>query len=312
MSYFKKFTDFCAGAAAFVAGLFLLQKYMAFKPLDLESYIARIASNAAEIEELSKTITEPPSKLKQFFTPLMTNEFDYRFFLILFFVIAFAVLVGLIFKKFPQVCFVFSVFPAITVAYMLEAGILYEHEGVLLALTAIPLVGNLVECIMRDKDDGGHRLSIIAKATSLLPAALCLVLVKFCKELPLDFVDEKLPIYGDIALNMSPENIEILSKLGWIYLGIFLITLILYNVYFIDVILSAVPLVYLIYLLYGKFLTVLPATLTTLAAICFATHLALCVFENNLSKKEQLAAKEQEKPPVEASTPEEEEQPQQN
>jgi len=33
ISLFKKFTDFCAGIAAFVGGLFLLQKYMVFQPL---------------------------------------------------------------------------------------------------------------------------------------------------------------------------------------------------------------------------------------------------------------------------------------
>ena len=71
--------------------------------------------------------------------------------------------------------------------------------------------------------------------------------------------------------------------------------MLLYNVYFIDTILTTVPLGYLIYMLYGKFLTFQPAVFTVLALVCFMTHIALCTCENNLSRKEQLKLKLKEK-----------------
>lgn len=285
MSYFKKFTDFCAGIAAFVAGLFLLQKYFPFEPLETDTYLGWLASDSKSTEG----ITEAPSKIQQFFTPNLVNEFDYRFMLILVITIVISVIISRVFKKFPHVCFLVSLAPIIVTTYMFEKGFLYTQEGLFIAFTALHAIGNLVECIIRDRSDGGHRLSIAAKMTSALPAMLCLFCIRVRGNIPLEDIQEKLPIYKDLAFKLNSENIEILEKLGWIYLGIFVISLLLYNVYFIDTILTAIPLTYLIYLLYGEFLTFIPAVFAVLAAVCFVTHLALCVFENNLSKKEQEA-----------------------
>ena len=290
MSYFKKFTDFCAGIAAFVAGLFLLQKYMPFKPLETEPYLNWLASDSKSTEG----ITEAPSKLQQFFTPNLVNEFDYRLLLILIITLVISITIGIIFRKFPHVCFIASLFPIIVTTYAFAKDLLYTQEGLFIALTLLHAAGNLVECIIRDKEDGKHRLSIAAKSTSILPAALCLVMLNTWEKIPTEDIREKIPIYKELAFDMTPENIEILEKLGWIYFGIFIISIILYNVYFIDTILTTVPLVYLIYLLYGGFLTIIPAVFAVLAAVCFATHLTLCVFENNLSKKEQMEKRKEE------------------
>ena len=94
---------------------------------------------------------------------------------------------------------------------------------------------------------------------------------------------------------IKPENMQTITRIGWAYFIIFVISTLLYNVYFIDATLTIVPLGYLIYMLYGEFLTFQPAVFTVLALVCLMTNIALCVCENNLSRKEQLNLKLQEK-----------------
>ena len=303
MSLFKKFTDFCAGIAAFVGGLFLLQKYMAFKPLDLERY-KNYLTNQSKFENMDiniEEITEAPSKLRQFFDPDIIN-LDYRVMLILVLTLIISVLVGIIFRRLPYVCFFFSLFPAVMTVYMFgKATYIFGSSmrgvqiGLFFTAAALHMAGNVVEAIVRDREDGRHRLFVTAKISMLFPAALCLFftqIVKKVEAIPDEAINEKLPIFKDIKIELAePANIEILKKLGWGFVIIFVICLLLYNVYFVDVTLSAIPLVYSIYVFYASKLTFLPFVFFTLALICFLTNLALCVFENNLSHKEQMKQK---------------------
>ena len=295
MSLFKKFTDFCAGIAAFVGGLFLLQKYMVFQPLDDKEYIEWLSYELKYSNEtMSETVTEAPSKLTQFFTPELINEFDYRLLFILVVTLVLSVLIGRIFKKLPYVCFFFSLIPAVEITYLFTKKLLYTQVGLFLLLGALHVAGNLVECLLRDREDGRHRLWICAKISSLFPAAFCLLCTKVADKVPIDGVNDRIPIFKELAFKMTkPDNMEIVTRIGWIYLIIFAISLVLYNVYFIDTILTAIPLVYTIHMLYSENLSFNPALFTVLAAICFMTHLTLCVGENNLSRKEQARIKEE-------------------
>ena len=296
MSLFKKFTDFCAGIAAFVGGLFLLQKYMTFKPLDDEEYTRWLSyEESSASESASDALIEAPSKLKQFFTPKMTSDYDYRLLAVLVLALAVSILVGLIFRKLPYVCFSVAIIPAIITVYLLTRGFLYTQIGLFMITALLHIAGNLFECAVRDRDDGKHRLWVCAKISSLLPAAFCLFCAKITdKIVPMDITD-KPQIYSDISTEMAkPENMEIVTRIGWMFLIIFAISLLLYNVYFIDAILTAIPLGYTVYLLYGEFLTFNPALFAFLAGICFMTHITLCVCENNLSRKEQLRLKDTE------------------
>ena len=296
MSLFKKFTDFCAGIAAFVGGLFLLQKYMAFKPLDLEEYKNYLTnqSNFDNMDISIEEITEAPSKLRQFFDPDIIN-LDYRVMLILVLTLIISVLVGIIFRRLPYVCFFFSLFPTVITVYMFGKSLPVTQIGLFFAAAALHVAGNVVEAIVRDREDGRHRLFVTAKISMLFPAALCLFftqIVKKVEAIPDEAINEKLPIFRDIKIELAePANIEILKKLGWGFIIIFVICLLLYNVYFVDVTLSAIPLVYSVYVFYASKLTFLPFVFLTLSLICFLTNLALCVFENNLSHKEQMKQK---------------------
>ena len=295
MTLFKKFTDFCAGIAAFVGGLFLLQKYMVFEPRELEEYLEWLSneikySGGGTTEE----ITEAPSKISQFFTPDLINGYDYRILAILVLSLIISVLIGRIFKRLPYVCFFFSLIPIVIATHAFTQKLLFVQIGLFFAVCALHASGNIVECILRDREDGKHRLWVCAKISLLFPAALCLFCTKIAEKIPTEDIDKKLDIVGDLAFKMiKPENMEAITKIGWMYLIIFIIGVLLYNVYFIDTVLTAIPLGYLIYMIYGEFLTYQPAVFAVLAGVCFMTHIALCTCENNLSRKEQLQSKKE-------------------
>jgi hypothetical protein len=299
MSLFKKFTDFCAGIAAFVGSLFLLQKYMLFEPLDTQEYIEWLSyeikySNGKLSPSMLDGITEAPSKLSQFFTPKLANEYDYRLLAILIVTLAISILVGLIFKKLPFVSFFFSLIPAVEITYLFTKERLYTQIGLFLIAGALHVAGSIFECIIRDKEDGRHRLWVSSRIAILFPVAFCLLCTKIADRIPLEEIGKKLPIFSELAFKLTkPENMEIVTKIGWIYFMIFIVTTLLYNVYFVDAILSAIPVGYTVYLLYSETLTFNPAIFVLLAVICFATQLSLCVCENNLSRKEQMKERAQ-------------------
>lgn len=295
MSLFKKFTDFCAGIAAFVAGLFLLQKYMVFTPLTDAEYIRWLSDEIKYGKEtaVDETVTAP-SKISQFFTPEIINEYDYRLLFILIITLVISILIGRIFKRLPYVCFFFSIIPAVEITYLFTQQRLYTQIGLFLICGMLHVAGNVVECILRDKEDGRHRLWVSSRIAILFPVAFCLLCTKIADRIPLEEIGEKLPIFSELAFKLTkPENMEIVTKIGWIYFMIFIVTTLLYNVYFVDAILTAIPVGYTVYLLYSEILTFNPAIFVLLAVICFATQLSLCVCENNLSRKEQMKERAQ-------------------
>ena len=296
MSLFKKFTDFCAGIAAFVGGLFLLQKYMTFKPLTDSEY-AHLLSYDVKYNNvtLDEEMIKAPSKIKQFFTPELVSDFDYRMLAILIVTLMLSVIVGIIFRKLPYVCFFFSLVPAVITTYVFTQNALFTQIGLFLIFGALHVAGNLFECVIRDREDGKHRVWLCAKISTLFPAAFCLLCTKLTDKIVIDEnINDKLPIFKEIAKTLTkPENMELVTKIGWMFLIIFVVTTLFYNVYFIDVILSAIPVGYTVHLLYSGNLAFNPALFTVLALICFMTHIVLCTCENNLSRKEQMQLKKE-------------------
>ena len=227
-------------------------------------------------------------------------DFDYRMLAILVVTLIISVLIGVAFRKLPYVCFFFSLIPAVLITYVFTKDALFTQIGLFLIFGAFHVAGNLFECMLRDREDGRHRLWICAKISTLFPAALCLICTKLTDKITVDSdinnINKALPIFKEIDITLAkPENMELVTKIGWMFLIIFAITTLLYNVYFIDTILAAVPLVYTIHLLYSGNLAFNPAIFTVLAAICFMTHVVLCTCESNLSRKDQIQLKEENK-----------------
>ncbi len=265
MSYFKKFTDLCAGIGAFCAALFFIVKYMNFDPVISE---------------------DAPKKLEQFLEPTLRS--DYTMLLPLILILSLSAVLGCVLRKFPFICFAFSTVPSLYVSFMFEKGVLYELIGITVIVCALHVVGNLAECAIRDKEDGKHRLSAAAKISSLMGAMLCFFVLRLSKTTAPEDTKGLTLFEKDILLDFKPLDAEIISTLFWMFAILLVISLLLYNVYFIDAILSIVPAVYAVHAMLSDNLGAAPSIFLVMAAICTVSHLMLMVFENNLSRKEQL------------------------
>jgi len=269
MSYFKKFTDFCAGVAAFVAALLFLRHYMDF--------------------DVPNTEPDAPGKLSQFLESSGTTDYSMILWLI---VILFAsVAVGIIFRKFPYVCLAFSIFPTLLVAFMFEQDLLYEQESIFLALTALHVIGNLVECAILDKEDGKHRLFLASKISAALGAVICLFISWQIKKPKPESTEGFNTLQKQIFVFAKDEDTAAISILAYMLLGIFIIGLLLYNVYFVDALLSLIPFGYALFNLTFTKISFAPYVFLCIAAICLISNIMLATLENNLSRKEQVKSK---------------------
>ena len=176
MSLFKKFTDCCGATAAFMGCLLFIQKYMAFKPKTDEEYIDWISKSTDYAPEYVETVTKAPSKISQFFTPELIKDVDYRPIAILTALLVISVLVSILVRRLPYVCFTVSIFPATVAMYLFCKGTLFNQPALYLILPLIHVLGNAVECITRDRKDGRHRVWLCAKISMLIPSLTCLVL----------------------------------------------------------------------------------------------------------------------------------------
>lgn len=292
MSLFKKFTDGCAGVAAFFAGVFFIRKYMEFEP---EEALTKASGAVTEAfgeasEAVSSASKELPGKLEQFLTP--TADADYSMLIPLIALLILSAVLGRVFRRLPYVCFGISLLPAMTIAYMYGAGMLYEQIGMFLILGALHVIGNLVDCLLRDREDGGHRAAIAAKISTAVPAVFCFYVMRRGARIPTENLDKLSHFENELFFGMTERDVEIMTRLGIMLLVLLGITLLLYNVYFIDAILSIIPFVYVIYQVGGEFLTFVPTVFFTLAAFCALSHILLCFCENNLSMKEQKGLRE--------------------
>ena len=89
-----------------------------------------------------------------------------------------SVILGIIFRKLPHVCLGISILPALYIAFMFEKELLCEQEALFLAAAFLHILGNITECILRDKEDGRHRLFIASKIPSAIGALLCFILAE--------------------------------------------------------------------------------------------------------------------------------------
>ena len=290
MSSFKKFTDFCAGAAGVICALFFIRQYMAFVPEEPPepSISSPPGTDSTEIAtDVIEQVTEKfPSKLEQFLTP--TEAVDYSLLIPLAIILLLSAVLGRAFRRLPYVCFGISVVPALLTAYMFESDTLHTQEPMFLIISLLHASGNLVDCLMRDREDGRHRAWICAKISSAAGALLCFGTLWKGAQAPPEDADKIGHIENAILHTMTPTDVDMLITLGWMFIILFAVSLALYNVYFIDAILSVVPTAFVIYQTAGGYLTLAPLCFCVIAVICTLTHLALAVFENNFSQKEQL------------------------
>lgn len=243
MSYFKKFTDLIGGIGAFFASVFVIGRYMEYNPSDLE---------------------EGASKLSTFFSSDGPKE--YRQYLIFIALLVLSVFIGRVFKKYSVIPLIFSVLPMCQAMGMVINKSFYEREEFYFIVCVALVCGNIYDAVFLDKADGKKRLFVATEVIGALSTALAFVVIKlnlvaqeFTKLFfETDFTEEqmalveKLELVGIDVLSVADKERDVLIFVAVALLVSVIISLVLRGVYFVDIILAAVPFVYTIFALHAE------------------------------------------------------------
>ena len=253
MGYFKRFSDFCSGFAAFTVLIYLFRQFMVFKP---------VGDEVGTVE-----------KIKMFLSRTQSLERHLLFVLAL--MLAVSVLAGWIFKRIPFVSCVFTLPPLAFTVDLIKAEYIDEYPLLILLLCIIAFLGGAIECIRRDREDGRHRAAWLADIVSAGTAALLWYICKNADKLAEFSEEEAMELnYFDYAIYQysADMNLKILENFAIALVVFVVISLVLSDVYFIDAVLAAVPAVAFVYLWGAEKLAVHPEIIVTFALANFAAR----------------------------------------
>lgn len=243
MSYFKKFTDLIGGIGAAFAAIFVIGRYMEYDASKLE---------------------EGASKLKTFFSSDGPKE--YRQYLVFIALLVLTVFAGRVFKRYSAIPLVVSVLPMCQAMGMLITDRFYEREEFYMLVCAALVCGNVYDAAFLDKADGKKRLFVATEVLGFLSAAIAFAGIKlnsvaqaftkvfFESELTEEQLAlvEKLELFGIDVLSVAEKEKETLIFVAVALLVGVIISLALRGVYFVDIILAAVPFVYTLFALHAE------------------------------------------------------------
>ena len=268
MSYFKKFTDLIGGIGAAFAAIFVIARYMEYDASKLE---------------------EGASKLKTFFSSDGPKE--YRQYLVFIALLVLTVFAGRVFKRYSAIPLVVSVLPMCQAMGMLITDRFYEREEFYMLVCAALVCGNVYDAAFLDKADGKKRLFVATEVLGFLSAAIAFAGIKlnsvaqdFTKvffeseltEEQLAFV-EKLELFGIDVLSVAEKEKETLIFVAVALLVGVIISLALRGVYFVDIILAAVPFVYTLFALHAESFSTATPFIVILVFVYFVCRAVLFV-----------------------------------
>ncbi|MBO5908587.1 MAG: hypothetical protein J6Q67_02235 [Clostridia bacterium] len=275
MSYFKKFTDFLGGIACFIASVFLISRYMEFTPL--------------KPEELEEGV-EVKSKLWQFL--LADGGKEYRQYIILIFLLIFSIVVSRVLKKYPAVSLCVSVLPLLQTMNMIHRELIYEYAGLFVLLCAVHAAGAFYDAVYFDRTDNKKRTFIGVSFWGAISSAACFGAIKLC-EFTEEFykrfmasdlseedmqLAEGLKVVGvDVLSQLADDEIKVITTIMAILIVSVVVAVILRGVYFIDVILAAIPFVYSIYSWHAGKLVCAPMLILVPVAVYFFARVGLFI-----------------------------------
>ena len=253
MKYLKRFTDFCGGFAAVCAAIYAMGQFIMYTPAD----------NIGTVE-----------KVKHFFFGNYTRNFNA--YVVMIALLAVSVTVGVIFERFPFVSLSVSIFPLLWIMFMLASGWLYERPMLFVGLSIVHTAGSVLYALSLDKEDGKRRAFLCVNAFGGIIGALCLVVWRKCNEMAnMTFTDDEVRELSDIDAEiyegLEGDSAKLLLIIGAIILATVLVSVLLRDLYYIDVILCSVPLVYSIKVFFTE-------TLTVFGGLVFAASVVYFVF----------------------------------
>ncbi|MBO5416663.1 MAG: hypothetical protein J6A83_08560 [Clostridia bacterium] len=260
MSYFKRFTDFCAGFTAFHAIIYIIGQFMSFRP----------AGDVVGILD----------KLKLFLAK--DHPKSHREYIILIALLILSVIVGRIFEKLPYVSMLFSLLPMMKIILMFCDDKLRDRPMLYIILGVLHVAGNVVHAAVLDRADGKRRAFVSTNLFGVAAFSLGLALKMRAEKLALLGEEARVELGAlDLKILDGVESgiYEVVFKLGLFVLISVVVSLILRDIYFIDAILAIFPLALTVYMLNADKLTAFPAIILAVVFLYFAFRVLVLVAE---------------------------------
>lgn len=274
MSKIKKFSDFFAIFGAFSALMYLVMQFLPFEYLPED-----------ELTEESVSIL---SKLKAFLSPELEN--DYLVFLVMLLLFTLCFVLARVIPRLPTLHAVLSLLPLGWSFFMFDyIHLLYTGNDLTEKFKDYPLLypvcailyaaGAFADCLIADRKSGTRRAPRATLIATALSAILSLMVFFFA--LPLSKVSSEEVFFLQKAVAMAWEAKEVFLPYLWIalmYLLLCVIDVFLGNLFFLDLIASAIPGIYVLLYWHSDELPVFGAGIAILAAALFLFRLLLTLF----------------------------------
>ena len=229
MTYFKRFTDFCAGFAAFSAGMYLFREFMEYTPKE----------TVPLLEKLKLFLSNEPRK-------------DYNIYVGLVGLLLLSLIVSLALHRFPYVAFAVSVLPMLRIMSMFCADTLYERPMLYFVLGGLHTLGCLAECVRRDREDRYRRSALAADLCGLVGVGVCIRILRAAPTVT------DIP-YGELSFfekrmyfSAAEADLSVFRTLCVLLAFSVLLRWLLRDLYYLDAALSLVPFGYTLYHFYAK------------------------------------------------------------
>jgi hypothetical protein len=269
MSYFKKFCDLVGGIGTFFATVFVLGRYMEYKP---------------------GSIAEGESKLKMFFSHESSK--DYRQYLIFIALLVLAVIIGRALKRLPCVTLAVSVLPLCQIMGMLWRNKIYANGDFYVMVSIVLVVGNIYELITCDHASSkqGTIAQYLLGGLGIACALLSAGFSSFAEDMSQKLIDSELsesemllekkllPFGIDILADVPEKEVSaLISMAAFLALALlvyFLLRKIKMPMPLLDVILASVPLLAAVFSLHAENLNTSPMLAIVPIAVYFFTNVA--------------------------------------
>ena len=257
MGYGKRFGDFCAAFDAFSVFMYMFCQYMAMDFDEIEGIVAK----------LKYFISNEPRK-------------EYRYFLTLFILFVLSFVVSTVFHRLPFLTLAVSVLPMIQIIVMFDGEKLYERPMLFIVLSALHIVGCLFECIRRDRDDRGRRAALAVDLLGLVAAGFCGYILYLSKDIAdVDFTHISII---ERTLYSAVVHFEAdLSIFKYLAIGLcvaVVLRLVLRDLYYLDALLSLVPLGICIYKWNSGSISVFGSVLVMLTFVYAIGRISVMIF----------------------------------
>lgn len=225
-------------------------------------------------------------KIKQFLDPTHTK--DHRAYVILLILLVLSIFLGRILERIPYVCTAISLLPMTQMMIMYGSKRLYEQPELCIFLAFLHVIGTVIGSVGIDRVDNKRRAFVSANVSGLTISLLGISVWRKAGELVEIDPEAALKLsYTEKAIRAgAAEGMEkILIKLSLIILVTVVISLILRDIYFIDVIAAAIPFIYTLYLFTTGKLTLFPDAAFMLTLLYLVIRIIVMLSEPMRKKK---------------------------